>query len=75
MTVKDSDIILLQEFYDLAQAHIAKGVLATNGIVAIVDNEIMSSVYPITISPLGAIRLMVRKCDLDAARKILNLQS
>lgn len=75
MAVKDSDIILIQEFYDLAQAYIAKGVLDANGIDAIVDNEIMSSVYPITITPLGAIRLMVRRGDLDAARKILNLQS
>lgn len=74
MNTKGSDIILLQEFYDLAQAHIAKGVLAANGIDAIIDNEIMSTVYPITISPLGAIRLMIRRADLHIAREILDSQ-
>lgn len=72
MANKDTEIVLLEEFVNLADAHIAKGVLETNGVPCIIDNEIMSSVYPLTITPLGAIRLMVRRCDVETARRILS---
>ncbi len=72
MANKDTEIVLLEEFVNLADAHIAKGVLETNGVPCIIDNEIMSSVYPLTITPLGAIRLMVRRCDVETAHRILS---
>ncbi|MBQ9073534.1 MAG: DUF2007 domain-containing protein, partial [Muribaculaceae bacterium] len=52
---------------------IAKGVLETNGIPCVINNEIMSSVYPITVTTLGAIRLMVFERDLETARELLNV--
>lgn len=70
--MKGSEIVLLKEFGDITEAYIAKGVLETNGVPCFVDNEIMSSsVYPLTISPF-AIRLMVRRCDIELAREILS---
>ena len=69
--MKDSDIVLLKEFGDIAEAYIAKGVLETNGVPCIVDNEILSSVYPLSVSPF-AIRLMVRRCDIELAHDILS---
>ncbi len=70
--MKDSDIVLLKEFGDIAEAYIAKGVLETNGVPCIVDNEIMSSsIYPLAVSPF-AIRLMVRRCDMELAHEILS---
>lgn len=69
--MKDSDIVLLKEFGDIAEAYIVKGVLETNGVLCIVDNEILSSVYPLPVSPF-AIRLMVRRCDIELARDILS---
>ncbi len=70
---KDSDLVLLNEYYSDAEAYIAKGVLETNGIPCIINNEIMSSVYPITVTTLGAIRLMVFERDLETARELLNV--
>lgn len=69
----DSDLVLLNEYYSDAEAYIAKGVLETNGIPCVINNEIMSSVYPITVTTLGAIRLMVFERDLDTARELLNV--
>lgn len=69
----DSELVLLKEYYSDAEAYIDKGVLETNGIPCIINNEIMSSVYPITITTLGAIRLLVFERDLDTARSLLNL--
>lgn len=70
---KDSDLVLLNEYYSDAEAYIAKGVLETNGIPCVINNEIMSSVYPITVTTLGAIRLMVFERDLETARELLNV--
>lgn len=69
----NSELVLLKEYYSDAEAYIDKGVLETNGIPCIINNEIMSSVYPITITTLGAIRLLVFERDLDTARELLNL--
>lgn len=69
---QESSLVLLNEYYSDAEAYIAKGVLETNGIPCVINNEIMSSVYPITITSLGAIRLMVFERDLEAARSLLN---
>lgn len=68
---KDDDLILLNTYYSDADAYIAKGVLETNGIPCIINNEIMSSVYPLTVTPLGGIRLLIFRRDLEAARELL----
>lgn len=70
---KDSDLVVLNEYYSDAEAYIDKGVLETNGIPCAINNEIMSSIYPVTITSLGAIRLLVFKRDLDDAKLLLNL--
>lgn len=70
-TEKGDDLILLNTYYSDAEAYIAKGVLETNGIPCIINNEIISSVYPITVTPLGGIRLLIFRRDLPLARKLL----
>ena len=65
------DIILLQTFASDADAYIAKGVLETNGIPCIINNEIMSSVYPVTLTPWGGIKLLIFRRDLEVARQLL----
>ncbi len=70
---KDSDLVVLKEYYSDAEAYIDKGVLETNGIPCAINNEIMSSVYPITVTSLGSIRLLVFYRDLETAKSLLNL--
>ncbi|MDE6306682.1 MAG: DUF2007 domain-containing protein [Muribaculaceae bacterium] len=53
------------------EANIAKGVLDTNGIPAIIDNEIFSSVLPVTLTSVGGLRLLVRDKDESLARQLL----
>ncbi len=64
------DLILFNAYYSDVDAYIAKGVLETNGIPCVINNEIMSSVYPITITTLGEIRLFIFRRDLYAARRL-----
>lgn len=68
----DDSLIVLKEFYSDADAHIAKGVLDSEGIPCIINNEIFSSVYPITTAPWGAIKLLVFRRDYEKALQILN---
>lgn len=70
-----SVLVELRAYSDNVEAYIAKGVLESNGIVCILNNEIMSSVYPLTLSSIGGIRLLVRREDLDRAEEILSIDA
>ncbi|HRF69629.1 MAG TPA: DUF2007 domain-containing protein [Muribaculum sp.] len=69
--MKDSDLVVFGTYYSDADAYIAKGVLETNGVPCIINNEIMSTVYPITVTSLGEIKLLVFRRDLELARRIM----
>lgn len=69
--MKDSDLVVFGTYYSDADAYIAKGVLETNGVPCIINNEIMSTVYPITVTSLGEIKMLVFRRDLELARRIM----
>lgn len=66
-----STLVTLNVYNSDVDAHIAKGLLESNGIKCIIDNEIMSSIYPIPFSTIGQVRLMVLQRDENMAREIL----
>lgn len=70
-----SMLVVLRTFSDNVEAYIAKGVLESNGIVCILNDEIMSSVYPLTLTSIGGIKLLVRREDLDKAEEILSINT
>lgn len=63
--------VVFDTYYSDADAYIDKGVLETNGVPCVIMNEIISTVYPLTMTPLGAIRLMVPRELLEEARRIM----
>lgn len=65
--MKDTDLVLCARYTDTATASIAQGLLDSCDIPSVIDNEIMGTILP----PAGAVRLMVRRMDLDEARKLL----
>lgn len=67
----DMKLVVIREFANDYEAHIAKGVLESNGIACIINNEIMSSVYPLALTSIGYIKLLVRQEDATQANKIL----
>lgn len=66
------ELVIFNSYVNDADAYIAKGVLETNGIPCIINNEIFSSVYPVTLSPWGSIKLLVFRRDLERAHEIMN---
>ena len=70
VNIPGDDLVLFHEYSSSADAYIAKGVLDTNGIPAIVDNSIMGTLLG-GIPAVGSFRRMVRRKDLDQARMLL----
>ena len=68
---KPDDLVLFEVYDDAVSAYIAKGVLETNGIQAMVTNELMSGVLPLTMLSVGQVRLLVKRSDLETAHKII----
>ncbi len=67
-----STLIVLESYNSDVEAHIARGVLESNGVKCIINNEIMSSIYPLTLTSIGGIKLLVRREDFELAKEILN---
>ena len=65
------ELVVFDTYTSDADAYIAKGVLETNGVPCIINNEIFSSVYPVTLSPWGVIKLLVFRHDLEKAVSIM----
>ena len=72
-TKHNDEIVLCRRFYDDVAANLALGALRENGIPSTIDNQIFSSVYPLGMSSLGALRLMVFGKDLQRANEIIDL--
>ncbi|WP_295731715.1 DUF2007 domain-containing protein [uncultured Muribaculum sp.] len=69
--IPGNDLVLFNEYANSADAYIVKGVLDTNGVPSIVDNSIMGTLLG-GITAVGSFRLMVRRKDLDIARRIMS---
>lgn len=65
------DLILFEVFDNVFKANIVKGVLETNGVPCMLTNEVMSSVLPLTDSPMFEIRLLIFRKDYQLAQKIM----
>ena len=65
-------LIILREFDNVVEAHIARGVLESNGVECILNNEAISSIYPSLPNSLGSIQLLVREEDVEQAEAILS---
>ncbi|MBE6318595.1 MAG: DUF2007 domain-containing protein [Bacteroidales bacterium] len=68
----DDKLVTIRVFSDNTQAHIAQGLLEDNGVKCVLNNEIMSSVYPLTFTSIGGIKLLVNCDSVEIAEKILN---
>lgn len=72
MIMKDNEeLAVLGEYENTIEASMVKGVLETNGVRAMLTNEIMSNVLSLAPINYGMVRVMVFRSDLDLARKIL----
>lgn len=70
--MKDNEeLVVLGEYENTIEASMIKGVLETNGVQAMLTNEIMSNVLSLAPINYGMVRVLVFKSDLEFAKKIL----
>lgn len=67
----DEELVVLGEYENTIEASMVKGVLETNGVQAMLTNEIMSNVLSLAPINYGMVRVLVFKSDLELAQKIL----
>ena len=65
------DLVVLGEYENTIEASMVKDVLETNGIQAMLTNEIMSNVLSLAPINYGMVRVLVFRSDIEQARKIL----
>ena len=68
-----NDLVVVTKFHDHVKAHIAKGVLETNGIEAIIFGEPLQGTVTVAAN-LIPMSVMVRRCDLETATKLLSTE-
>lgn len=61
----------IASFPDTISASIAQGMLETNGIRSVIDNQTMDSLYPTPLSGLSEVNLMVNERDAGRAIELL----
>ena len=59
-------------FPDVMSASIAQGMLESNGIKAVIENQAMSSIYPAPLSGSSEVTLAVSDTDADRTTELLN---
>lgn len=68
-------LVLAKTYYNDAEANIAMGMLRSNGIPCILDNELAFTTFGIQLTPTNGIRLMVHQSDLASALDLLSADS
>ena len=69
--MNNDELAVLSEYENAIEASMVKGVLETNGVPAMLTNEIMSTVLSLAPINYGMVRVLVFRRHLDLARKIL----
>ena len=65
------EFVTILNFENVAQAHIYKSKLESEGIHVFLKDENMMGVYPVYNLSVGGVKLQVRAEDVEAARQIL----
>ena len=68
-TENNNAIVLCRSFYDDIAANLAAVALRDHDVPCTIDNQVFSSVYPLGMSALGALRLMVFKKRLGKSTR------
>jgi len=66
------DLVVIFRTQSDVEASIVRGLLEAHGIPSVVASDVPHSVFPLTVSDLGEVRLSVRVSDAEEARHIID---
>ncbi|MGE5246159.1 MAG: ribonuclease III [Betaproteobacteria bacterium] len=65
------DLVVIFRTHSDIEASIVRGLLETHGVPSVLSSDVPHSVFPLTVSSLGEVRLAVHTSDVDEARRII----
>jgi ribonuclease-3 len=65
------DLVVIFRTHSDIEASIVRGLLETHGVPSVLSSDVPHSVFPMTVSALGEVRLSVHAADADDARRII----
>jgi ribonuclease-3 len=66
-----NELVVIFRTHSDIEASIVRGLLEANGVMSIVSSTVSHSVFPLTVSELGEVRISVRADDADEAQRII----
>jgi ribonuclease-3 len=63
-------VVIFRTHSDI-EAQIVRGLLEAHGILSVLASDVPHSVFPLSVDPLGEVRLSVRADDADEAQRII----
>jgi ribonuclease-3 len=64
-------LVVIFRTHSDVEASIVRGLLEANGVMSIVSSTVSHSVFPLTVSELGEVRISVRADEADEAQRII----
>lgn len=66
------DLVVIFRTHSDIEAQIVRGLLEAHGIMSVLASDVPHSVFPLSVDPLGEVRLSVREGDADEAQRIID---
>ena len=65
------DLVVIFRTHSDIEAQIVRGLLEAHGIMSVLASDVPHSVFPLSVDPLGEVRLSVRADEADEAHRII----
>ena len=67
-----ADLVVIFRTHSDVEASIVRALLEANGVPSVVASDVPHSIFPLTVSGLGEVRLSVRDGDAEEARRVID---
>ncbi len=65
------DLVVILRTHSDIEAQIVRGLLEAHGIMSVLASDVPHSVFPLSVDPLGEVRLSVRADDAEEAKRVI----
>jgi ribonuclease-3 len=66
------DLVVIFRTHSDIEAKIVRGMLEAHGIMSVLASDVPHSVFPLSVDPLGEVRLSVRDDDAEDAKRVID---
>ena len=66
------ELVVIFRTHSDVEAQIVRGLLEANGIMSVLASDVPHSVFPLTVDPLGEVRLSVRADEAEEAKRVID---